>query len=407
MVPTPGIKLEIDRPEEVAAWLERPRPAVFQGQDLLAVAGEVAARDLRGCVFLGCWMDEGLAAAAVAAGCLVLPRVEHLPFDPFTSHLYTPDRLYDRFDPARPESQRDCFDWRVWTSCVDPADRCARPADLDELLMRRLHDASISDALDDLLDEVVGEENGRPLTRRHRAVAVMGGHDEPRAARGPFADVARMALALGRAGWLVVTGGGPGLMEAANLGAYLAGFDEPEAALARTLLTLAEAPGYADPLWLARGYAAWKALGPPARPPRSRSLGLPTWFYGHEPPNVFATDIAKYFENPVREEGLLALALGGVVFARGNAGTVQEIFQDACQNYYRTYARTPSPMVLLGREYWDPSGPPDPGSGDRRKPVFPLLRALALEKGFAEDLLLTDDCDEAVRFLEARRRAGG
>ena len=50
---------------------------------------------------------------------------------------------------------------------------------------------------------------------------------------------------------------------------------------------------------------------------------------------MFATDIAKYFENSLREEGLLALALAGVVFARGNAGTVQEIFQDACQNYYR------------------------------------------------------------------------
>jgi hypothetical protein len=28
-----------------------------------------------------------------------------------------------------------------------------------------------------------------------------------------------------------------------------------------------------------------------------RSLSIPTWFYGHEPTNVFATEIARYFAN--------------------------------------------------------------------------------------------------------------
>jgi predicted Rossmann-fold nucleotide-binding protein len=391
------MKIEIDRPDRVERWLADPRPAVFQGQDLVAHSAAIAARDLRDCVFLGCRMGEPLATAAVAAGCLVLPPVDGLPFDPFTPCLYTPARLYDRFDPARPESHRDCFDWKVWASCVDPDTRRERPVDLDAILMRRLHDASVSDALDDLLDEPFAPEDAGALTRRERAVAVMGGHDLPRSEGGPYADVARMALALARGGRLVVTGGGPGLMEAANLGAYLAGFEDSDAALARTLTALASAPTYTDPLWLSSGFAAWRALGEPARPERSRNVGLPTWFYGHEPPNVFATDVAKYFENSVREEGLLALALGGVVFARGNAGTVQEIFQDACQNYYRTYRRTKSPMVLLGRDYWCPGA-----ASGRGKPVYPLLAALAAEKGFDDYLLLTDDCEEVVRFLAAR-----
>lgn len=395
------MKLEIDRPGRLEAWLADPRPAVFQGQDLVAASAAIAARDLRGCAFLGCRMDDALAAAAHAAGAIVLPRVEGLLFDPFTPRLYTPEALYDRFDPARPESYRDCFDWKVWASCVDPASKRPLPAPLDTVLMRRIHDASISDALDDLLDEPGGGP-GAPLPRRARAVAVMGGHDEPRTTDGPYAAVARMALSIARQGDFVVTGGGPGLMEAANLGAYAAGFDDPEAALASALAPLAEAATYKDARWLATAWSARAALGPPARPERARNLGVPTWFYGHEPPNVFATDVAKYFENHVREEGLLALALGGVVFARGNAGTVQEIFQDACQNYYRVYGGLKSPMVLLGREYWDPKEALASAAGDRRKPAYPLLRALAEEKGFADRVLLTDDLDEAVRFLRER-----
>ena len=64
------------------------------------------------------------------------------------------------------------------------------------------------------------------------------------------------------------------------------------------------------------------------------SLGIPTWFYGHEPPNVFATAIAKYFRNATREAILLQVCDAGIVFLPGAGGTVQEIFQDACENYY-------------------------------------------------------------------------
>lgn len=40
----------------------------------------------------------------------------------------------------------------------------------------------------------------------------------------------------------------------------------------------------------------------------------------------------------------------GVIFAEGNAGTVQEIFQDACQNYYVNF-NFRSPMILFGTHY--------------------------------------------------------
>ena len=69
-------------------------------------------------------------------------------------------------------------------------------------------------------------------------------------------------------------------------------------------------------------------------PTARESLGIPTWHYGHEPPNPFATAIAKYFRNATREAILLEVCNAGIVFLPGAAGTVQEVFQDACENYY-------------------------------------------------------------------------
>src|SRR4029078_5295668 len=81
------------------------------------------------------------------------------------------------------------------------------------------------------------------------------------------------------------------------------------------------------------------------------SLGVPTWFYGHEPPNALAGVVAKYFENVLREDVLLHVCRAGVVYLPGRGGTVQEVFQDACENYYAA-DRDVAPMVLVGREYW-------------------------------------------------------
>lgn len=385
------MKLEVDSAAEVSAWLLKNEPAVFQGQDLTADSDAIAQGQLRDCVFMGCRMKASLAQAAVAAGCLVVPPVSNFSFNPFRSSLYSPGELYSGFDSKDPATYKKCLDWLVYDSYIDPATKAERSSDVDEILFRRLHDASVAEALDDLLD----------LPLRKRCVAIMGGHDVPRD-RPVFSDVALLAQNLSAQGYFVVTGGGPGLMEAGNLGAYTAGFDDPAVTLKAALTELATAPTYKDPLWLSAGFNAWQGMGKPADIAKSRSLGIPTWFYGHEPPNVFATDIAKYFENSVREEGLLALALGGIIFAEGNAGTVQEIFQDANQNYYRTYGgQVKSPMILLGTEYWNPADMTRHNPKDKRKKVYPLLEKLAAEKGFGDYLLLTDDLSSIVPYLAA------
>lgn len=136
-------------------------------------------------------------------------------------------------------------------------------------------------------------------------------------------------------------------MEATHLGAFLAAAGD--GALPHALELLSKAPRYDDPGWLAQAFrvmAAHPYEGEADREARA-SFGIPTWLYGHEPPAPFATHIAKYFANSVREDGLLAIAKGGVVFSPGSAGTIQEIFQDACQNHYVTTGVV-SPRALRG-----------------------------------------------------------
>ena len=77
--------------------------------------------------------------------------------------------------------------------------------DVYTTLLRAIHDDSMGDALDELCA-------GR------RVVGVMGGH-AVRARRPGVRGAARLGRGLARAGILVATGGGPGAMEAANLGA--------------------------------------------------------------------------------------------------------------------------------------------------------------------------------------------
>ena len=115
----------------------------------------------------------------------------------------------------------------------------------------------------------------------------------------------------------------------------------PAGDLDRALALLAPAPRYDTHDYLVAADDVRRRW-----PNGADSLAIPTWFYGHEPTNAFAPHIAKYFSNSLREDGLLAIATGGVIYAPGSAGTVQEIFMDAAQNHYATFGAI-SPMVFL------------------------------------------------------------
>jgi predicted Rossmann-fold nucleotide-binding protein len=178
-----------------------------------------------------------------------------------------------------------------------------------------------------------------------------------------------------------MSGGGPGIMEAANLGAYLAGVSEDD--IQWVLTTLATAPKYTDKGFQA---AAYKILD--RFPNGAESLAIPTWFYGHEPSNLFATYIAKYFSNSIREDTLLAIAMYGIVYSPGSAGTTQEIFMDATQNHYVTFDYV-SPMVFLGTKRYT-----------EETSLFSVITELAKGRDYAKYLYLTDDPAEVITFID-------
>ena len=338
-----------------------------QSLDLRGRAAQLAAMNPQGGIFLGCTFDDGVEDLLRSGGALIFPKLEAVPFNPYRARLYTPQELYEGISDSRYE---DTPDARVYQWSIRPGQRHR----LDATLAAALHDHSIGDALDELTRS--------ELCAGRTMVGVMGGHAAKRGS-GVFEEAALLGRLLARDGRVVATGGGPGTMEAANLGAYLS--DAPERDFRKALEDLAAVPGFRPSVsaW-ARAAAAVVERHPEGTP----SLGVPTWFYGHEPPNFFATHIAKYFANAIREAILLELCNGGIVFLPGSGGTVQEIFQDACENYYGT-PETIMPMVLVGQEHWL-----------RRYPAWPLLQSLASERRMESSIFLVDTVEEALAVLD-------
>jgi uncharacterized protein (TIGR00730 family) len=175
------------------------------------------------------------------------------------------------------------------------------------------------------------------------AVSVFG---SARTAPGsPFYELAtQVARRLVEAGYAVITGGGPGAMEAANKGALEAG---------------GASVGLGIELPFEQGLNEYVNLGVNFR-----------YFFARK------TMFVKYAQ--------------GFIVLPGGFGTLDELFEAV--TLVQTQKVTSFPIVLLGRDYW---------SG-----LLDWLRRAALEGGTVSpkdiDLLhLTDDVDEAVRLVVA------
>ncbi|MDP0491756.1 MAG: hypothetical protein Q7Q71_11965 [Verrucomicrobiota bacterium JB023] len=345
------------------------RGAVIQGLDLNLLKVSWENVECEGAVFLGCSFPEGVHLGdLITKGAVVFSKFSHLPYDPYRPHLYRREELMEGWT----EEADFSLDLRIYERFAEKGRK--HPHVLEALAMR-LHDHAIDDALGDLLEGRV-EGDGRK-----KVVGIMGGHSMGRD-EADYKRVARVAWRLAREGYFIATGGGPGVMEAGNLGAYLA--HEPEETLEWALLHLEKAPGYRD-----EGYQRI-ALDVIERIPHGHSsLAVPTWFYGHEPTNWFSIHVAKYFSNSLREDGLLAIATHGVIYARGSAGTTQEVFMDACQNHYQTF-EVISPMVFLGRDWFG-----------EQTGIYETVKKQAGDKPYAKAITLTDGVDECVNFIKA------
>jgi len=302
--------------------------------------------------------------------------VDHLtmvPYDVTRHQLYSAAELYSGYNPEEAEATfPTCYDSRVYSHFIATG-KNAR--DVEESLARSLHDHGIHTGLASFLER---------YDSKHY-VGIMGGH-ALRRTEPMYRQIAHLSKRLTELGFYMVSGGGPGAMEATHLGAWMAG--RSDGALDDALDMLAPYPTFNDQGWLASAFAVINKY------PQDRyiSLGIPTWLYGHEPSTPFATHIAKFFENSIREDTILTIAYGGIIYTPGSAGTMQEIFQDAVQNHYLSFGFS-SPMIFLGKTFWT-----------EKIPIYPLLQNL-MHTGMYKNLqlTLTDDADEIVNQLQLFR----
>ena len=319
------------------------------------------------CLFMGCIIPPRMFYAMDEA-CIVLPRVK-MPYKVFPNKLYNAQSLYLHYKPGYHETYYTCYDTIVYDRYMAMG---KETGDIKETLCRLLHDHSIKNAIDSFIADYDEKD----------IVAVMGGHAVKRT--DPYyrqiADISKRLTELGK---LMVSGGGPGAMEAVHLGAWMAGRSEAE--LEDALSTLAPTPTFREKGWLT---TAWQVMDKYPRDPQYHSLGIPTWFYGHEPATPFASQIAKFFDNSLREDCIISLPKGGIIYTPGSAGTFQEIFQDAAQNHYETLGYA-SPMVFLGKQYYT-----------EESPIYTLLSEMQ-DRGMYRNLLLSisDSTEDVIRYL--------
>jgi predicted Rossmann-fold nucleotide-binding protein len=308
----------------------------------------------------------------------------NLPFESVPQQLYTREKLFQGFRPEVPASYAQTADFAIYRHYVMAGGSAA--SDPYIRMMQALHDNAIT-------------QSAAAFIAGRRVAAIMGDHKLARDS-ATYRQIAVLSRRLTRSGILVCTGGGPGAMEAGHLGASLASAQDAEldGALALlapqprvpALMEIVDSSGTVNPELAAEAHAWFKpalTIAAALRNP-GPSLAFPTWHYGHEPSTPLATHIAKYFQNSIREDGLLALARHGIIYFEGKAGTLQEIFQDGAQNYYRSFGCF-SPMVLVGSDYWK-----------NKIPVVPLLEKLFAPADFERYVLVTDDLDAAAEFIE-------
>lgn len=231
----------------------------------------------------------------------------------------------------------------------DPPQEPRAPATPDEELLGAQVPAVLSTESDDsrvtrMCREL--EAGFHSLSRVTRAVSVFGSARTP--SDDPDYHLARHAAqVLGRAGFAVITGGGPGIMEAANLGARDVG---------ATSIGL--------------------NIDLPFEQPVNRYVQLPVQFH--------------YFFT--RKVMFVRYATAFIVFP-GGFGTLDELFE--ALTLIETGKVWNFPIVLMGAHFW---------SGLLEWMTSQLLATGKIGRGDLDLVRVTDDADEVLAMVEAAAR---
>eukprot|EP00602_Paraphysomonas_sp_CaronLab_P005917 CAMPEP_0185034772 /NCGR_PEP_ID=MMETSP1103-20130426/24919_1 /TAXON_ID=36769 /ORGANISM="Paraphysomonas bandaiensis, Strain Caron Lab Isolate" /LENGTH=435 /DNA_ID=CAMNT_0027571557 /DNA_START=102 /DNA_END=1406 /DNA_ORIENTATION=+ len=350
---------------------------IFQEVDFTNAKDYFLDLPFDGASFWGCVFPPGVTDNDIRSrgAKLVTSNPTKLPFKPMRAFLYSQEEL----------AASDSDIYKYWLENSNS---------FESQLFYSIHDFSIMDALMDYAE-------GKSF------VAICGGH-AMRRSDVMYGQLMELGNKIAHAGFICCTGGGPGAMEASNLGSYLAGIQHAKRMKTRSeqdvsseqdddhssesILSRAreliqthpsppDEPEYKNPK---PAQAVLDALGPSTC--YSPSLGIPTWRYGHEPPNLFTAYHAKFFQNSLREAVLLELCYGGLIITPGGPGTMQEIFQAACRNAYSKEGHD-YPMVFFGVEFWRENG------------VWDLVQKQARKYSYTRMLLLSDSVDEIMDHL--------
>ena len=144
----------------------------------------------------------------------IIAYLRKVPYDVTRKALYSARELYARSGFSADSPEGTSFDAEVYAHFL----QTGKQAELvEERLARALHDHGIQAALNRFF------KTHHP----HLCLGIMGGHALQRTDT-MFRDIVSLSKRLTENGFYMLSGGGPGAMEATHLGAWMAGRSEEE-----------------------------------------------------------------------------------------------------------------------------------------------------------------------------------